>query len=60
MVSQSKLETLMVVIGGSLEKAGKLDEGRALNIYSKILSGIEFMHSLGYIHRDISGQLLDC
>ncbi|XP_067022205.1 uncharacterized protein [Acropora muricata] len=42
------------ISGGSLEKAGKLDEGRALNIYSKILSGIEFMHSLGYIHRDIS------
>ena len=59
-MSRSKLETLMVVIGGCVEEAGKLHEGLALNIFSEILSAVQFMHSLGFVHRDIKGQLLDC
>jgi len=50
----------MVVIGGCVEEAGKLHEGLALNIFSEILSAVQFMHSLGFVHRDIKGQLLDC
>ena len=59
-VFQSKLETLMVVIGGSIEEAGKLPEELACHIFSKILSAVQFMHALGFLHRDIKGQLLDC
>ncbi|XP_015766137.1 PREDICTED: mitogen-activated protein kinase kinase kinase 2-like [Acropora digitifera] len=45
----------MVVIGGSIEEAGKLHEGLARNIFSKILSAVQFMHARRFVHRDIKG-----
>lgn len=41
--------------GGSIEEAGKLHEGLARNIFSKILSAVQFMHALRFVHRDIKG-----
>ncbi|XP_044178906.1 probable serine/threonine-protein kinase mps1 isoform X4 [Acropora millepora] len=41
--------------GGSIEEAGKLPEGLACHIFSKILSAVQFMHAHGFVHRDIKG-----
>jgi len=36
-----------------LEKTSRLSEIRARNIFVQIFSALKFMHSLGYVHRDV-------
>ena len=40
-----------------MEDVGKMHESLACNIFCKVLSAVDFMHSQGIIHRDIKGLL---
>ncbi|XP_068747571.1 uncharacterized protein [Montipora capricornis] len=41
--------------GGSVEDVGRMHEELVRHIFYKILSAVEFMHSLRFVHRDIKG-----
>ena len=47
-----------ILLGGSVEEyAGQMEhnEIRAIHVFGKVLSAVDFMHLQGILHRDIKG-----